>query len=63
MSDTLSDDVSHEGIDFALIQLCHVLGVDQHMISWDAATETVDGDVRAVIGNILRAKFGEDWAP
>ena len=30
------------------------------MVNWDAATETLDGDVQAVIGNILRARFGED---
>ncbi len=52
-----------EGIDFALLQLCAFLGVDPASVSWDAATETRDGDVLAVIGNILRAKFGEDWGP
>jgi hypothetical protein len=63
MSDTFEDAALDEGIDFALVELCKFLGVDPHMVSWDAATETVDGDVRSVIGNILRAKFGEDWAP
>lgn len=53
----------NNGCDFAMIQLCHFLGVDQHSVHWDAATETVDGDVQAVIGNILRAKFGDDWGP
>jgi hypothetical protein len=53
----------HEGIDFALEQLCKFLDVDPASVNWDAATETVDGDVQAVIGNILRAKFGEDWGP
>lgn len=52
-----------EGIDFALMQLCSVLGVDPQSVTWDAATETRDGDVQAIIGNILRAKFGEDWGP
>lgn len=52
-----------EGIDFALGQLCAFLNVDQTAVTWDAATETLDGDVRSVIGNILRAKFGEDWSP
>lgn len=52
-----------EGIDFALEQLCQFLGVDPTDVSWDAATETTDGDVRSVIGNILRTKFGEDWGP
>ncbi|MGY4333221.1 hypothetical protein ACVWWG_007638 [Bradyrhizobium sp. LB7.2] len=53
----------NEGCDFAMEQLCRFLGVDPSSVSWDAATETVDGDVQAVIGNILRAKFGEDWGP
>lgn len=52
-----------EGIDFALLQLCAFLGVDPQSVTWDAATETRDGDVQAVIGNIMRAKFGEDWGP
>lgn len=51
------------GCDFAMTQLCHFLGVDPETINWDAATETVEGDVQAVIGNILRAKFGDDWSP
>lgn len=55
------DEPNHEGIDFALEQLCTFLGVDPHMVSWDAATETVDGDVQAVIGNIMRTKYGEDF--
>lgn len=59
----MSDEPNHEGIDFALEQLCTFLGVDPHMVSWDAATETVDGDVNAVIGNIMRAKYGEDFDP
>lgn len=52
----------NNGCDFAMTQLCNVLGVDPNLVSWDAATETVDGDVAAVIGNILRAKFGDDWS-
>lgn len=53
----------NEGCDFAMTQLCTVLGVDPRAVSWDAATETTDGDVRAVIGNIMRAKYGEAWDP
>jgi len=52
-----------EGIDFALDRLCGFLGVDPAAVTWDAATETIEGDVSSVIGNILRAKFGEDWGP
>jgi hypothetical protein len=51
------------GCDFAMVQLCAVLGIEPNSISWDAATETVDGDVCAVICNIMRAKFGDDWNP
>lgn len=51
------------GCDFAMTHLCKVLGVDPKSVTWDAATETLDGDVCAVIGNILREKYGEDWSP
>jgi hypothetical protein len=47
-------------VDFTMVQLCKVLGVDPESVNWDAATETFTGDVQAVIGNILRAKFGDD---
>ncbi|SFF22218.1 hypothetical protein [Methylobacterium sp. yr596] len=50
-----------EGITYGLRQLCAVLGVDPSKVSWDAATETVEGDVRSVIGNILRAWAADDW--
>lgn len=46
-----------------MTQLCSYLDVDRGSVSWDAATETVEGDVSAVIGNILAAKFGENWSP
>jgi hypothetical protein len=61
--DPTADERWNEGCDFAMLQLCQVLGVDPHTVSWDAATETVDGDVQSVIGNILRAGMGEDWEP
>ena len=60
--DPTSDARWNEGCDFAMTQLCMVLGVDPRMVNWDAATETVDGDVQAVIGNIFLVKFGENWA-
>ncbi|KMO18869.1 hypothetical protein [Methylobacterium indicum] len=50
-----------EGITYGLQRLCAVLGVDPSKVSWDAATETVEGDVRSVIGNILCAWAGDDW--
>ncbi len=40
-------------------QLCEALDVDAKQVNWDAATETVEGDVQAVIWNILRARMGE----
>lgn len=58
-----ADERWNAGLDFAMVRFCQYLGVDPGSVSWDAATETLDGDVSAVIGNILRAKFGEDWAP
>jgi hypothetical protein len=61
MSDTANE--FDEGIDFALLTLCAVLGVDPQSVEFDAATETIDGDVRAVIGNIFTAKFGDGWDP
>ncbi|BAR47070.1 hypothetical protein [Methylobacterium aquaticum] len=50
-----------EGITYGLRQICAVLGVDPSKVRWDAATETVEGDVRSVIGNILRAWAADDW--
>jgi len=60
--DAGSSEKWNEGCDFAMMQLCIVLGVDPRMVNWDAATETVDGDVQAVVGNIFLVKFGENWA-
>ncbi len=66
MSGDWKDDPSADerwcaGLDYGQTQLCAVLGIDPAIVSWDAATETLDGDVRAVIGNILTARFGDDW--
>lgn len=61
--DPASDERWNAGLDFAMEHLCKVLGVNPREVNWDAATETLDGDVMAVIGNVLRAKFGEDWGP
>ena len=30
-------------------------------MTWDAATEELEGDVLAVLGNILTVRFGDDW--
>lgn len=60
-NDPTDDARWNDGCDFAMTQLCAFLGVDPESVSWDAATETVEGDVQAVIGNIFREKFGDDW--
>jgi hypothetical protein len=44
-----------------MTQLCAILKVDPQSVSWDAATETLDGDVRAVLHGILTAGLGEGW--
>jgi hypothetical protein len=59
--DPSADERWQAGCDFAMVQLCAVVGVDPKSVNWDAATETLDGDVSAVIGNILRAKLGDDF--
>lgn len=59
--DPAADERWNAGVNFAMKQLCAVLGVDPQSVSWDAATETLDGDIQAVQLNILRAKFGEDF--
>lgn len=59
--DPSADERWNAGCDFAMTHLCSVLGVDPKAVTWDAATETLDGDVEAVIGNILSARFGDDW--
>lgn len=61
--DPSADERWNAGLDFGMVQLCAVLGVDPHMVNWDAATETLDGDVCAAIGNIFRTKYGEDFDP
>jgi hypothetical protein len=61
--DPASDDRWNAGLDFAMEQLCSFLGVDPKSVVWDAATETVDGDVQSVMGNIFRQRYGEDWSP
>lgn len=61
--DPSADERWNAGLDFGMSKLCAYLGVDPAAVTWDAATETLDGDVCAVIGNILRAKYGDDWGP
>jgi hypothetical protein len=61
--DPSADERWNAGLDYAMTRFCHVLGVDPKDVTWDAATEELDGDVCAVIGNILRVKFGDDFDP
>jgi hypothetical protein len=61
--DPSADPRWNAGVGFAMKLFCDYLGVDPDAVTWDAATETVDGDVSAVIGNILRTKYGEDFDP
>jgi hypothetical protein len=66
VDDAVVDDPDDEkwnaGVNFAITQLCEVFGVDPRSISWDAATETVEGDVSSVLCNVLRAAYGENWS-
>lgn len=59
--DPSADERWNAGCDFAMLRLCSVLGIDPGSVRWDAATETVDGDVRAVIRNIIEQALGENW--
>lgn len=59
--DPSADERWNAGLQYGLDQLCTVLGVDPQTVNWDAATETLDGDVQSVIGNILTKRFGDDW--
>lgn len=60
--DPSADERWDAGCQFAMDMLCDVLGVDPKSVNWDAATETLDGDVASVIGNIMRAKYGDEWS-
>ena len=60
--DLASDERWNAGVDYAITQLCNIIGVDPKSISWDAATETLDGDVSAVICNAIRGAYGDEWS-
>lgn len=59
--DPAADERWNAGCDFAMQQLCAVVGIDPQEVNWDAATETVDGDVRSVIRDIMETGLGEYW--
>lgn len=60
--DMASDERWNAGVNFAIEQLCGIFGVDPKSINWDAATETLDGDVSSVLCNVLVAAYGEEWS-
>jgi hypothetical protein len=60
-TDPTGSEAWNAGCDFAMTHLCTVLKVDPNAVTWDAATEELEGDVRAVLDNILTAAFGDDW--
>ena len=50
-----------KGMEWAVEAIGEMLGVSANDYSWDAATEEWEGDVRAVMGNMLTAALGEEW--
>lgn len=61
--DPSADERWSAGLDYGMVQLCAVLNIDPKKVSWDAATETLDGDVCAAISNVFRVKYGDDFDP
>lgn len=59
--DPSADERWNAGCDFAMLQLCSVVGADPKKVMWDSATETLDGDVQSTIGKIIEAGLGENW--
>lgn len=55
------DERWNAGLGYGMDQLCKLLDVDPKTVTWDAATETLHGDVQAVLGNILTKAMGENW--
>ena len=49
-----------DGAEWAIEAMGEILGVDANAYSWDAATEEWEGDVRAVMHNMLYAALGEE---
>ena len=61
--DPSADERWNAGCDYAMTQLCAVLKVDPQSVNWDAATETLDGDVQSVLHGILAARAALSDAP
>lgn len=51
-----------DGVIWATEMWASCLGVPSESISWDAATETYDGDVAAVLHGIMASAFGDEWS-
>ncbi len=49
-----------QGMEWTVEAIGELLGVTANDYSWDAATEEWEGDVRAVICNMLVAALGEE---
>lgn len=49
------------GMEWAVETIGEMLGVSANDYSWDAATEEWEGDVRAMMCNMLTAALGDDW--
>ena len=60
-NDPSADDRWNAGCDYAMTALCKLLRINTDDVTWDAATEELEGDVLAVLGNILTVRFGDDW--
>lgn len=60
-NDPSADERWNAGCDYAMTALCKLLRINTDDVTWDAATEELEGDVLAVIGNILTVRFGDDW--
>lgn len=50
-----------DGVTWAISKLGLTLGLTNADITWDAATETYEGDVTAVICGVLTLAFGDEW--
>lgn len=50
-----------DGVEWATVALASALGMKPDDFSWDAATEEYEGDVIAVMCNVLNVAFGDDW--
>jgi hypothetical protein len=50
-----------DGVTYSIQLMAELLGVPEDSFSMDAATEEYEGDVMAVMSNLLVAAMGDDW--